>query len=74
MKTKTHVAYEPTDSVTIRLTPTTLGQLVAKVPDTKLDEFVESLVTESVFMTDERRDVLGNKLLQITKRLNGDFR
>lgn len=74
MKTKVLTAYEPDDSVTIRLTPTTLGQLVAKIPNAKLDEFVESLVAESVFMTDERRDVLGNKLLQITKKLNGDFR
>lgn len=74
MNTKTLIAYESKSSTTIRLTPVEVGRLVSMIPDDKLDQLVQSIVEQSVFMTDERRQVLSNKLVQCTKKINGDFR
>lgn len=69
MKAKTHVAYEPDDSVTIRLTPKAIGVLVSKIPTGKLDEFFESVLAESVFMTQEHRDLLSGEIFRMENKV-----
>jgi len=64
VKTTLHTAYEPTDSITVRLTPETIGELIAKCPDSDLHRIFDSLKEYTRVFSPKSRKELVNTFLK----------
>lgn len=69
VKTKLIVAYESESTGTLRVTPEDIGGLLAKVPDSELHRVFVAVVSESQYLTDERRHFLGCEMSDTANRL-----
>ena len=68
-KTKLLSAYEPFDSVSLRITPNTQAKLLLAVPPSKLNEWSEGIAEHSVFLLDAHADQLVMALEEAIKTL-----
>jgi hypothetical protein len=69
VKFKTVIAYEPVSSVTHRITPADLAELITKIPTSQLDSFSDSVLKNLVFTTDDRKRVLQEVFLSLAHAL-----